>query len=74
MPVETAPTESPALKLLLTPPEAAAVLSVSPRTLWGLTNCGKVRCVRLGRSVRYALPDLERYVDGLRAASQEAQP
>lgn len=53
-------TESP--KLLLTPREAAAALSISERSLWGLTNQGLLRCVRIGRSVRYAVDDLREFI------------
>lgn len=56
--------------LLLTSRDAARVLAVSPRTLWGLTDSGELPCVRLGRSVRYAIADLTAYVNRLRAASQ----
>jgi excisionase family DNA binding protein len=51
------------VKLLLTPRDAAAALAVSARTLWGLTQPrGRLPCVRIGRGVRYALADLERYI------------
>ncbi len=49
-------------KLLLTPRETAAILSISERTLWAMTQRGdnpnpaKIPCVRVGqtgRSVRY---------------------
>jgi hypothetical protein len=33
--------------LLLTPNEAAKLLSISARTLWELKSTGKVRCVRI---------------------------
>ncbi len=49
--------------LLLTPRQAAKVLAVSERTLWTLTKTKKVRCVRLGRSVRYHTADLEELID-----------
>jgi len=45
-------------KLLLRPPEAAEALTISERTLWGLTKAGEIPCVRLGRSVRYDPEDL----------------
>ena len=53
-------TETP--KLLLTAREAAATLSISERSLWGLTNQGLLRCVRIGRSVRYAVDDLHEFI------------
>jgi excisionase family DNA binding protein len=47
-------------RLLLTPKEAAAALSVSTRTLWAMTwPRGVIRPVRLGRSVRYSLESLK---------------
>ena len=55
-------TESP--KLLVTAREAAAALSISERSLWGLTIQGLLRCVRIGRSVRYAVDDLREFWSG----------
>jgi hypothetical protein len=49
---------------LLKPPEAAQRLSISERKLWGLTvPRGPLRCVRIGRSVRYSPADLAEYVE-----------
>ncbi len=45
--------------LLLRPREAAQALAISPRKLFDLTVKGKVRCVRIGRAVRYRIADLE---------------
>lgn len=39
-------------KLLLTPKEAAYVLSVSPSQIYGMLQRGDLPCVRIGRSVR----------------------
>ena len=44
--------------LLITVPEAAKLLAISPRNLWTLTKTGIVPCVRLGSSVRYSVEDL----------------
>lgn len=49
-------------KLLLTSREAAIALSVSERTLWSLKKAGSIRALRLGRSVRYSLVDLQAFV------------
>ena len=52
-------------RLLVDTHEAAAMLSVSERTLWGLTMPrGPLPCVRpgSGRMVRYAIEDLEGFV------------
>lgn len=48
--------------LLLTTPEAARNLSVSPRKLWALTASGEIPCVRIGRAVRYSVNDLANFV------------
>lgn len=49
-------------KLLLRPREAAHVLSISERTLWSLTARGSVPHLRLGRSVRYPVDRLHRWI------------
>jgi excisionase family DNA binding protein len=65
-PLPTQPAVTPA-PLLVDSREAAKLLAVSERTLWGLTAAGKLPCVRLGRRVkRYALSDLEEFVARLR--------
>ena len=48
---------------LVKPNEAAETLAISPRTLWSLTDSGSIRCVRIGRSVRYDPADLCRWID-----------
>lgn len=50
-------------RLLLTPHEAAAILAVSRRTLWSLTNAGVVPCLRIGRCVRYSIPGLQAWIE-----------
>jgi excisionase family DNA binding protein len=49
--------------LLVTPEEAARLLSLSPRTLARLTAAGEIRPVRAGRSVRYDRRELERWIE-----------
>jgi excisionase family DNA binding protein len=49
--------------LLLTPMQAAKVLTVSQRTLWQLKTDGKIRCIRINRLVRYDLKDLIAYIE-----------
>lgn len=39
-------------KLLLTPKEAAHVLSISPSVIYAMMQSGRIACVRIGRSVR----------------------
>jgi excisionase family DNA binding protein len=49
--------------LLVTAPEAAKKLAISPRTLWGLTKSGEIACVRVGRrAIRYDVADLRRWI------------
>ena len=48
---------------LLTVSDAAAVLSVSKRTLQQLTTDRLVAVVKFGRNVRYDLADLERFAE-----------
>ena len=50
------------MKPLLTTKETARLLSISPRKLWEITRRGDLASIRLGRSVRYAPEDIERYV------------
>jgi predicted DNA-binding transcriptional regulator AlpA len=50
--------------LLLTAREAARALAISERTLWGLTAPrGPIRPVRVGRAIRYAPAELQRWID-----------
>jgi excisionase family DNA binding protein len=58
MPSDTSMTP----KLLLTPRETAALLSVSERHLHTLTKRDSLPCVRLGKCVRYLLSDIERWI------------
>lgn len=51
-------------KLMLTPREAAASLSISERTLWTLTQEGRIKVKRIGRSVRYPIDVLREFVLG----------
>jgi excisionase family DNA binding protein len=48
--------------LLVTADEAARLLAVSPRTLWSLTDAGEILPVRIGRSVRYSVGELQAFV------------
>ena len=63
-------------RLLLNPRDAARALSISERTLWGLTAPrGPIRAVRVGKRLqRYAVGDLERWIAGESAAADAAQP
>ena len=48
--------------MLLRPDEAARMLAISPRTLWGLTAAGELAFVSIGHSVRYDISDLREWV------------
>lgn len=48
---------------LLTAVQAAKCLAVSAKTLWSLTARGELPCVRMGRSVRYDVLDLDRFIE-----------
>ena len=62
--LQTAPDDPDAPRLLLTSRDAARALSISERTLWGLTQPrGPIPVVRVGsRLVRYAVADLEAWI------------
>lgn len=49
--------------LLVTPREAARMLSVSERTLWSLSAKGEIPRIKLGRSARYAVSDLREFIE-----------
>lgn len=49
--------------LLLRPKDAAKLLAISPRKLWGLTASRRIEAVRIDRSVRYSLESLNRFVE-----------
>jgi len=50
-------------KLLLSNREAAKVLSISARTLWGLTSPrGSIPCIRIGNRVLYPYDVLREWV------------
>jgi excisionase family DNA binding protein len=49
--------------------EAAQILSISERCLWGLTSQGKIPCVRIGRSVRYDPSDLRTWIEAQKSTS-----
>ena len=50
-------------RVAYTPREAAAMLGISERMLWGLSKRGDVRSVKLGRLVRYYRPDLIAFME-----------
>jgi hypothetical protein len=44
------------------------MLGVCPRTLANLADAGRIKRLKLGKSVRYARVDLDAFVEELRAA------
>jgi excisionase family DNA binding protein len=51
-----------ALEPLLTVPQVAETLAVSPRTVWSLLQKDEIRSVSVGRSRRIPASELERYI------------
>jgi excisionase family DNA binding protein len=51
------------LRLLVTAREAADALCVSERKLFSMTKAGEIPCLKMGRAVRYALADLQTFID-----------
>ena len=50
-------------RLLLTSRQAAEALQISERKLWSMKASGEIPHIRLGRSVRYPVSDLQRWID-----------
>lgn len=50
------------MRFLLTAKQAAAALAISERTLWQLTKDAELRCVRIGRAVRYDVAELHAWI------------
>lgn len=48
--------------ILITSTEAAKLLSISPRKLWELTNSNQIPFLHIGRSVRFDVEELRRWV------------
>ena len=49
--------------ILVNARDAAVMLSICPRVLWTMTNCRAIPHLKIGRSVRYAVADLQRWVE-----------
>ncbi|MFN3152117.1 helix-turn-helix domain-containing protein [Bremerella sp.] len=54
--------QPPDERFLISAAEAAELLSISPRTLWTLTQSGEISTVRIGRRVMYSPSVLRRWV------------
>ena len=58
-----AATPSPTPTLALRPRDAARAIGLGQRKLWSLTSPrGPIRCVRIGRAVRYPVASLEEFL------------
>lgn len=53
--------------MLIRPRDAAAMLALSERTLWSMTQAGLLPCVRVGKSLRYDPADLAAWVQRAKA-------
>lgn len=49
-------------QLLVTARDAARRLAISERQLWQLTALKEIKCVRIGRSVRYSVDELRAFI------------
>jgi len=59
--------------LLLTGPQAARLLNVSPRTVFTLTKTRQLVAVKIGRSVRYDPADIRAWIASAKNNSQNSQ-
>ena len=50
-------------RLLVTPSQAAKLLSICERTLFSLATSGEIPRIKIGRAVRYSPKDLQQFVD-----------
>ena len=49
-------------RLLLRATETSQMLGISARKLWSMTAGGEIPCLRMGKSVRYNLESLRRWI------------
>jgi excisionase family DNA binding protein len=56
-------TEFPLNEKILTVPQVAEYLQMAESTVYGWVQQGKLRGIKLGRSVRIKLSDLQRFLD-----------
>lgn len=57
--------------LLLTPRQAAKALAISEKSLYTYTKNGLIPCVRIGHAKRYALADLQAWIQ--RASERKSE-
>ena len=48
---------------LVTEPQAAKILSISPRKLMTLRHAGEINYINSGRSIRYDVSDIRAWID-----------
>lgn len=66
------PAQPPAPKLLLSAREASHALGICEKTLWNITAPrGPLEAVRIGRSVRYSVKDLQAFIEGQKGGCDE---
>lgn len=56
------------------PTDAAKALNISARKLWELTAGRLIPHVRIGRAVRYAVADLEAWIEEQKIGSRDGAP
>lgn len=57
--MKTSSNEPP---VLITEKETARLLGCCERSVWQLRKDGKLRCVKIGKAVRYARSEIDRFV------------
>lgn len=62
---------TPPFKLLLSSRESARALSISERTLWTLTNEGKLPVCKVRGANRYHIDDLLAFIDASKTETRE---
>lgn len=63
---DVGPTLATVEPLLLTATQAAELLSIGRTTIYQLVWSGELKPIRIGRSVRFAVDDLEAFVSAKR--------
>lgn len=64
----------PPVPELINEREAAKLLGISPRALWGLANTGEIPFIKVGpRLKRYDPRDIEDYVERNRSSNRQAK-
>ena len=69
----TAPADDGARPLLVNAADAARMLSIGKRKLWELTNRRAIPFLKIGRSLRYDVRDLERWIEARKVKVRECR-